>query len=119
MGKKSFGRGMERAVGEIVGGILTSAIVNAVIIAFSSVYGTAFAVFFIALYSALSTYVLIHKMPHWGTIYIIGWILGVVIIGYIDPLDATIYFVVSLIVLLMRFWKKLPDQEQENSEGKS
>jgi len=53
----------------------------------------------------ISTALIINKMPHWGTLYMIGWIVGFLFFWYIGLAtfsDLMIYTVPSLIFLFIR-----------------
>jgi len=56
----------------------------------------------------VSTICLIPVLPYWGTAYLIGWLLGVTTLlnsGFIGPLDLFIFFIISIIILILRISK--------------
>jgi len=106
---ESFGHGIRRIVGEVVSGIVNSSITDAII--GTGLVSPAFVVLFSVL-NMLYTVVLVLAMPYWGTIYLFGWLFGLVMLsqtGMIGILDATVYFGVPLIVLIIRFGRKLKE----------
>jgi hypothetical protein len=109
MGEGSFGYGIDRAIGEIIGGSVTSLIVDVFIS--SGLLPPAYAVLF-SIVNMLGTIAFILAMPYWGTFYLLGWLVGLWIMsqaGMVGILDAAVYFGVPLVVLVMRFLKKLTD----------
>jgi hypothetical protein len=104
-----FEYGFKRALGEVVSGIVTSAIADAFLS--SGLLPPASAVLF-GFMNMMSTVFLVLLMPFWGTVYLVGWLFGLWILvqaGLVGILDAAVYFGVPLVVLVIRFWKKLTD----------
>lgn len=105
----SFGYGMRKAIGEIVKGIITSVFMDAIVS--SGLISPASAVLF-GIVNMLDAIGLILVVPYWGTIYLIGWLFGLSIMfrtGLVGIVDIAVYFGVPLVVLVIRFWKKLTD----------
>ncbi len=99
--------GCERAIREagigIVSGILLNAFISSGLI--PSSYITLFKLIII-----LTILSLIMAMPYWGTGYIIGWLLGMLIMaetGLISTFDIIIYTVIPFVLLILRFTKNM------------
>jgi hypothetical protein len=107
--KMSFEYGLKRVLGEVVSGIVTSVVVDAFLGLGLLPPATALLFGFM---NMMSTVILVLAMPFWGTVYVVGWLVGLWIMlqaGLIGILDAAIYFGVPLVVLILRIWKKLTE----------
>ena len=63
----------------------------------------------VELVSIISTTAIIMEMPHWGTLYMLGWIVGFLFfwhIGLVNLTDTLVYTVPSVIVLAIRLYNK-------------
>ena len=101
-----FEYGLKRSITEIVGGFITSAILYAFI---RSGFLTTSAFLLLELVNILGIIVLIYVMPYWGTTYIIGWLVGLVLLfkaGLVNILNFLIFFIISLMILISR-WVKI------------
>lgn len=103
----TFGRGSQRAFGEVVGGIVTSLLlatfVNSGILKDSDV-------FVFNLINMMATVVLILAMPYWGTLYLLGWAFALYILlnaGMMGAFEFVVYFGVPLIILIIRIAKEM------------
>lgn len=57
----------------------------------------------------ISTITIIMKMPYWGTLYMLGWIIGFLFFWYsglVNLTDTLLYTVPSVIVLAIKPYKK-------------
>ena len=100
-----FNYGLERAFSEIIGGILTSIIVTSLV---STGLFPSYFIWFFHLSNIVGMIILIQKMPYWATSYIIGWLIGVIILastGLLEIIDILIYFV-PLLYLVYRLYKR-------------
>ena len=101
-----FEHGYRRAVSEVIIGVITAAILNAFIS--SGLLDPSFALYF-KLLNMLSLIILVIAMPYWGTIYLMGWLFGLIIMaksGLVGILDFIIYFGIPLTILIIRLCKK-------------
>ena len=63
----------------------------------------------VELVGIISTVAIIMKMPHWGTLYMFGWVVGFLFfwhIGLVNLTDTLVYTVPSVIVLAIRLYNK-------------
>jgi hypothetical protein len=103
----SFEYGLRRAVFEVTGGIVMSVIMDALLS--SGSVSPAQAVLF-SLMNVATTVIFILAMPFWGTVYLVGWLSGLLILsqaGLVGILDGTLYFGVPLAILILRVWNHL------------
>lgn len=101
--------GFARAVSEVVVGFITSALLNA--LASTEMMPSSYLLPFKLLNLTL-TFGFILAVPYWGTGYLLGWLFGLGIMsqsGLVDPLDFVIYFIIPLMVLVMRILKRATD----------
>lgn len=104
-----FEHGYKRAVSEIIGGIVTSAMLNAFIL--TEVIDSSWVLYF-KLLNMFGLITLILAMPYWGTIYLLGWLIGLFILsksGLVGFLDFVIYFGIPLMILFIRLIKKFEE----------
>jgi ABC-type transport system involved in Fe-S cluster assembly fused permease/ATPase subunit len=63
----------------------------------------------VELVGIVSTAVLILKMPHWGTLYMLGWIVGILYfwyLGLVSASDFLFYIVPSVVILAWRVYNR-------------
>ena len=104
-----FWHGYQRAVSEVIGGVITAVILNAFIS--SGLLDPSFVLYF-KLLNMLGLMALVLVMPYWGTIYLIGWLFGLIIMaesGLVGILDFIIYFGIPLVILIVRVCKKVDE----------
>ncbi|MGB9828212.1 MAG: hypothetical protein ACPLSM_06810 [Thermosphaera sp.] len=93
--------GFERAIQDVIYGIIGSVLVNSLLVSLSYEW-------IINLINALATISLVEAMRYWGKIYLLGWIIGMVIMfqaGILDRFD--IFAILMGIYLLVRGLTKL------------
>lgn len=98
--------GCVRAISETVGGIISGTLLNAFI---SNGLIPSHYIALFKLISLLTIISLIIAMPYWGTGYMIGWLLGIIIMaksGLISAFDALIYIVIPLVILIVRMIRR-------------
>ena len=101
-----FEHGCKRGMLEVIGEFATAVILNAFISL--GLLDPSFA-FYFKLLNMLGLIVLIFAIPYWGTIYLMGWLLGLIIMaksGLVGILDFIIYFGIPLTILITRLCKK-------------
>lgn len=101
--------GFLRAILEVVGGFLTSILMK--MMENSGLIPATYLLMF-KLITWLSTIIFILVFPYWGTGYLIGWLLGIALLypsGLLEPLDLVIYFIIPLIILILRLIKHVTD----------
>ena len=88
-----FNYGLKRAFSELIPEI---AIPITVSIFISAGLFPSYSIWFFHLVSIVDMIVLIQKMPYWATSYIIGWLVGIIILattGLLTILDFLIYLI--------------------------
>lgn len=97
-----FGYGLKRAITEILFGIVIAGILDA--FAKTNLIPQGYFLLF-NIINGLATIALFEAMPVWSTTYLIGWILGMIMLlnsGLITIVDFLSFFVIPVIVLLYR-----------------
>ena len=100
--------GLRRAVAEGIGGFILSTMINqlhAVGLISDPFY------FEILLIMNLANIATVAAMRFWGNGYLLGWMFGGWILSQapniMGPLEIITYFVVPILIIIWRFWKKL------------
>ena len=111
---REVGQGLELLLKLFVLGIIITAIGGAFAashipmpIDLSGFYATILVI--VELAGIISTAAIIMKMPRWGTLYMLGWIVGFLFfwhIGLVNLTDTLVYTVPSVIVLAIRLYNK-------------
>ena len=111
---REVGQGLELLLKLFVLGIIITAIGSAFaashipsLIDISGLYS--FLLVVVELVGIISTAAIIMKMPHWGTLYMLGWIVGFLFfwhIGLVNLTDTLVYTVPSVIVLAIRLYNR-------------
>ncbi len=121
-----FRGGFQRSAREVREGIrllLALFVLGVVIVALSQAFANAhipspinlsglysFILVIVELASIISTVAIIMKMPYWGTLYMLGWIVGFLFfwhLGLVNLTDTLVYTVPSVIVLVIRLYNKM------------
>ena len=101
--------GYKRAISEIISGIVTTIIINTIInISIQEELLDASWLLYFKLLNMFTLIALIIAMPYWGTTYLVGWLLGLIIMaqaGLVNIFDFIIYFGIPLIILIIRIMK--------------
>jgi hypothetical protein len=98
---------LSRAIGEVIGGYATSFVVDNFLK--SGLLPPEYVLLFCVL-NMFATAAFILALPYWGTVYLIGWLFGLGIMlqtGLVGVLDAVVYFVAPLAVLVLRILKEV------------
>ena len=108
--------GYKRAGLEMISSIIASTIIPSMINYLSNIGLVSNAVIwllFFKILNILAIFLLLRKMRYWGNRYIIGWLIGLVLIGYIliqskliSVFEFVIYLAFSLFILIARLMKK-------------
>jgi len=101
--------GFARAISEVAGGLIVSVLLSA--FASTGLIPSSYLLMF-ELLNLVLTISFILALPYWGTGYLFGWLFGLAIMsqsGLVGPLDFVLYFVIPLIVLVVRFLKRTTD----------
>ncbi len=99
-----FEHGYERAISVIFGGVILWTFLNAI----SSNLSDPSFLLYLKLFNMFGTISLILAMPYWGTMYLFGWLFGLMILansGLVGILDFVIYFGIPLMILIIRISK--------------
>ena len=100
-----FDYGLKRAFSEIIPEIGTPIIVSIFI---STGLIPSYVIWFFYLLSIVDILVLIQKMSYWATSYMIGWLVGVIILattGLLTILDLLIYLIpIVFLVYILYKW---------------
>jgi hypothetical protein len=97
-----FGYGVRRAFLEIITGAITALMMDSFAKTGLIPYGY---LLFFNLINGLGTALLFFVMPVWATAYLIGWIVGMIIMfnsGLVSIWDMISYFIIPLIVIYYR-----------------
>jgi len=82
---------------------VTSAVLNVFI---QAGFLTPSTVIIFELMNILGIIILIYVMPYWGTTYIVGWIIGLLLlfrVGLIGGLNFLAFFITSLVIFTLRW----------------
>ncbi|MCZ7384137.1 MAG: hypothetical protein O8C63_05235 [Candidatus Methanoperedens sp.] len=96
-----FEHGIERIFSEVISGIIATALLTALAPAFQN---SLFVLLFILLNIIISI-ALIDAMPYWGNGYILGWLVGVIILsnsGLVGIFDFILYIIPPLFIIYKR-----------------
>ncbi len=99
--------GVKRAISEIVSGIVISSLLNS--FSHSGLLDPSHVILFNIL-NILGVVALTFAMPYWGSSYLIGWLIGLLIMsqtGLIELWEFLAYFAAALFVFITRIWKQL------------
>jgi hypothetical protein len=100
-----FDYGLKRAFSEITPGIATPIIVSIFI---SAGLIPSYVIWFFYLLSIVDMLVLIQKMSYWATSYMVGWLVGVIILattGLLTILEVLIYLIpIGFLVYILYKW---------------
>ena len=97
----TFNNGVERAFGEIIVGVISSAI----LLAFLNLVISS-QILFIILY-IVGIITLVKLMPHWSTIYLLGWLFGIYMLSSVLDIIQLIIFILAPIAILGLRIKKI------------
>lgn len=99
----SFGHGFERAIGEVVTGLITVAIIQS-FLASSNNLTLIIIVNILCIAGVVS---LINVIPFWSIAYLLGWIVGILLLGTKTTLlpwwEVVLYFGVGIFFLFVKF----------------
>ena len=98
-----FNYGLKRAFSELIPEI---AIPITVSIFISARHFPSYSIWFFHLVSIVDMIVFIQKMPYWATSYIIGWLVGIIILattGLLTILDFLIYLIPIGFIVYKRY----------------
>lgn len=99
--------GYDRAIKEVFGGIAIGTLINAV--ANLGLLSPSI-IFQFKIISFLGLIALILVMPYWGTGYMVGWLIGLLLMakmGLVGPIEFIICIVVPSVILFIRIKKKV------------
>ena len=98
-----FEYGLRRAFDEIIVGSVPSITISIIV---STGLVPSYFIWFFHLFSVIGMIILIQKMPNWATSYIVGWLVGVIILAYSDLITITnmLIYLIPLVFLIYR-WK--------------
>jgi hypothetical protein len=97
--------GLRRAITEVIMGFVTSYIVSALVN--SGLILPQYKLLF-DLMNILAIISLIYVIPYWGTTYLTGWLIGMMIMiqsGLLDAWEFVIYLLIGVAALIARFYK--------------
>jgi hypothetical protein len=98
--------GIIRAFSAVLGGIILTSLLHA--LADSGLIEPSYLVL-LNLANILGIISISLLIKYWGTLYILGWLLGLIMLspgGLVDPWEMIVYLAVAIIVLFRRFLRK-------------
>jgi len=99
--------GFIRAIRDTIIGIVVSVVTKTIILQFTD--NDILAIIGSVIVFALALIILYEKMEYWGILYLIGWILGVLVMSsIISPFEIAINIVIAFLYLYAKISKKNP-----------